>query len=96
MISRMILVGLVAVLGVSLPSRSESGGWLTSAHDWVMTQLAEWDTYTPEEDGCFIVTEEPDSLPQGATQAATRANTHSLVRVRLHPGRQRSRQGARR
>ncbi len=75
MISRMILVGLVAVLGVSLPSRSESGGWLTSAHDWVMTQLAEWDTYTPEEDGCFIVTEEPDPLPQGATQATAHANT---------------------
>jgi hypothetical protein len=79
MISRMILVGLVAVLGVSLPSRSESGGWLTSVHAWAIAQLAEWDTYTSGEDLGFIVTETPDSSPREATQAATCSNTTASV-----------------
>ena len=78
MLSRMILVGLVAVLGVSLPSRSESGGWLTSAHEWVIARLAEWDTYTPRED-VFIVGETLDSSTGKATQAETCTNTTTSV-----------------
>jgi hypothetical protein len=79
MISRMVLVGLVAVLGVSLPSRSEPGGWLTSAHDWVVAQLVEWDTYTPGEECCVTVTELPDLSPWGATLTQGRANTTASV-----------------
>ena len=79
MISRMILVGLVAVLGVSLPSRSESGDWLTSAHAWAIAQLAEWDAYTPGEELSLIVPEVPDSSPREAPQAATRPNTPASV-----------------
>jgi hypothetical protein len=79
MLSRMILVGLVAVLGVSLPSRSEPSGWLTSAHAWVIAQLAEWDTDAPGEDGCFLVVEALDSSPGEATQAETRTNTKASV-----------------
>ncbi len=96
MLSRMILVGLVAVLGVSLPSRSESVGWLTSAHAWVLTQLAEWDTDTPGEDGGFIVTEVLNTLPSVAARAATRTNTTASVVFETHPGRRQSRQPARR
>jgi hypothetical protein len=80
----MILVGLVAVLGVSLPSRSESGGWLSSAHNWVIAQLAEWDTYTPGEDRC-VVLEAPEPLPRGATRAAGRTNIPSPVTFRPIP-----------
>jgi hypothetical protein len=79
MLSRMILVGLVAVLGVSLPSRSDSGSWLTPAHDWVIAQLADWDTYTPGKDCGFIATEAPDPLPREATRAPERTNTTTSV-----------------
>jgi hypothetical protein len=79
MISRMILVGLVAVLGVSLPSRSEPTNWWTSARVWVTTQLAEWDADTPGEDFCLIVTEAPDSPPREAIRAAARTNTPASV-----------------
>ena len=85
MLSRMILVGLVAVLGVSLPSRSESVGWLTSAHAWVIAQLAEWDTDIPGEDLGLIVTEVPDPSPREATPAETRTNTKASVAFELIP-----------
>jgi hypothetical protein len=79
MISRMILVGLVAVLGVSFPSQSESGGWLTSAHDWVVAQLAEWDTYMPGDECCIVVTEVSESSPRVLTPAAGRTSTTASV-----------------
>src|SRR5581483_7823241 len=85
MISRMILVGLVAVLGVSLPSRSESDGWLSSAHDWVIAQLADWDTYTPGEDGCISMPEVSAPLPRNAARKAGGADVKAPAAFEVIP-----------
>ena len=42
MISRLVIVGLVAVLGVLVPSQSESDSWFGSVRVWMISQLAEW------------------------------------------------------
>ena len=73
MMSRLVLVGMVAVLGISLPSRSENGGWFASARMWMIAQLAEWDTYTPGEDEGFYVGGSPYSPGRGVESVATRA-----------------------
>jgi len=46
MISRLVLVSIVAVLGVSLPSRLDCEEWFTSVRTWAIAQLANWDTCT--------------------------------------------------
>jgi hypothetical protein len=49
MISRLVLVGMVAALGVTLPSWPECEGWCQSAQEWASARLADWDTWRPRE-----------------------------------------------
>lgn len=43
MISRFVLVGLVAALGISIPTRSELASCVTALHEWTATGLAALD-----------------------------------------------------
>lgn len=43
MISRLVLVGMVATLGISVPSWSELHRAMRAFHSWTASQLAEWD-----------------------------------------------------
>jgi hypothetical protein len=47
MILRLVLVGLVGALGVTLPSRMECEDWFESARVWASARLADWDTWRP-------------------------------------------------
>jgi hypothetical protein len=47
MMLRLALVGMVAALGVSIPSQPGSGSWFVSAEAWATSLLAEWDTWEP-------------------------------------------------
>jgi hypothetical protein len=44
---RLVLVGLVAALGISLPGQPGCEQWLESAQRWTMATVATWDTWTP-------------------------------------------------
>ena len=44
---RLVLVGIVAALGVSIPSQPSSESWFRSAEAWATSILAEWDTWEP-------------------------------------------------
>ena len=47
MMLRLVLVGMVAALGVTIPSRPDGRGWLGSAERWAKSVLADWDTWRP-------------------------------------------------
>jgi hypothetical protein len=49
MMLRLALVGIVAALGVTLPSQTDCDHWLLSSERWVSSVLADWDTWTPRE-----------------------------------------------
>ena len=59
MISRLVLVGMVAALGLSIPSWSEFERGFNSFRSWTTAQLAEWDTWRPREDDSITVPEVP-------------------------------------
>jgi hypothetical protein len=49
MMLRLVLVGIVAGLGVTIPSRPIGTGWLGSAERWANSVLADWDTWRPSD-----------------------------------------------
>ena len=56
MLVRLALVGMVAALGVTLPSQPECEQWFDSAQNWASAVLADWDTWKPREgdDDCLL------------------------------------------
>jgi hypothetical protein len=78
MFARLVLVGLVAALGVTLPSRLECDRWMSSAQNWACRVLADWDTWKPRESDAYCL---PD-------RQSTASNTGRPVRVvRIGAGR---------
>src|SRR5262249_8432535 len=77
MISRLVLVGVVAALGVALPSRSECEGWFTLVQGWGSALLADWDTAEARRDDAYCAAETPiaagsePSLGLGATRVVS-------------------------
>jgi hypothetical protein len=51
MFLRLVLVGMVATMGLTLPSRWGCEHWLNSAGSWASSSLAEWDTWSPNDVG---------------------------------------------
>ena len=49
MVSRRVLLGMVAVLGISIPSWPEMKYVVGSVRFWTVEQLADWDTWRPIE-----------------------------------------------
>jgi hypothetical protein len=49
MFLRLVLVGMVAAMGVTLPSRWGCQHWFDSAGVWASATLAEWDTWRPKD-----------------------------------------------
>jgi hypothetical protein len=79
MFARLVLVGLVAALGVTLPSRLECDRWMSSAQNWACRVLADWDTWKPRESDAYCLP--PD-------RQSTASNTGRFVRVeRIGAGR---------
>lgn len=58
---RLVLVGVVAGLGLSLPSGEQIRTWRVSAQNWVNTRLAAWDAEMPSDENAFILIEEPSA-----------------------------------
>ena len=53
MILRLVLVGMVGALGVSIPAQPGCEHWYGSAQAWATSLLAQWDTWEPacDDDG---------------------------------------------
>jgi hypothetical protein len=49
MMLRVVLVGVVAALGVTLPSQAHCDKWFDLAQDWASSVLADWDTWKPRD-----------------------------------------------
>src|SRR5262245_19091116 len=64
MISRLVLVGMVAALGISLPSWPECESGFTGAREWASAQLADWDTWRPREADSCRVADAPAPAPR--------------------------------
>ncbi len=74
MMLRLALVGMVAALGVSVPSQPGSGSWFVSAEAWATSLLAEWDTWEPSDgDGSGVL----------ATQGHIGCEECRLARLRI-------------
>ena len=58
MMLRLALVGMVAALGISIPSVPEPDRWLGSAEAWATSLLAEWDTWEPSDGDEWRVAEQ--------------------------------------
>ncbi|MFO0908530.1 MAG: hypothetical protein U0794_09235 [Isosphaeraceae bacterium] len=58
---RVLLVGLVAGLGLSLPTGRQIATWRDSANAWVTARLAAWDAQMPAGDDAFVFV--TDSAP---------------------------------
>jgi len=56
MLLRLALVGMVAALGVTLPSQPKCESWFGAARTWASAALADWDTWKPREgdDDCVL------------------------------------------
>lgn len=78
---RLILVGAVAGLGVSLPSAEQMTTWRGAGQRWVNTRLAAWDDQMPADDRAFVLADEPATVPADTRPAlasvpdVTRAET---------------------
>jgi hypothetical protein len=51
MMLRLVLVGMVAALGISIPSQPSCEHWYDSAQAWATSLVAEWDNWEPSDDG---------------------------------------------
>ncbi len=74
MMLRLVLVGAVAALGVSVPGEPSCEHWYDSAQAWATSLLAEWDTWT-------AVDESEPRLPMTANHMA--CEECRLARMRL-------------
>ncbi|SIO17687.1 hypothetical protein SAMN05444166_2837 [Singulisphaera sp. GP187] len=68
MVLRLILVGLVIGLGLSMPPRRDLDTLSRSAQHWVNDRLAEWDPQTTSDQGVYVLVDDPaeTSLPLSA------------------------------
>jgi hypothetical protein len=88
---RLVLVGVVAGLGLTLPSGARLAAWRDSAQSWVNARLADWDASMPAgEDAFVVVTDSPlpsSDTPSGppTIAAADRAGTSALTPVSEQP-----------
>jgi hypothetical protein len=48
MMLRLVLVGIVAALGVTIPGGTNRSGWLVSAGRWANSVVVDWDTPRPD------------------------------------------------
>src|SRR5262245_29369184 len=76
---RLVLVGMVAALGVSIPSQPSSENWFDSAEAWATSLLAQWDSWEPAEDDGAIPAGKRDHLScEECRLARLRLTTNAL------------------
>ena len=79
---RLILVGVVAGLGLTLPTGPQITSWKGSTQSWVSARLADWDARMPADEKAFIyvadatpvLEDQPDTKPIDDPARATIAS----------------------
>ncbi len=79
MFSRLVLVGMVAALGITVPTRLEILGWIKAAHSWTASRLADWDSARPSDDGVIVAPVLPWTPIERKPDAVTPLPTGILV-----------------
>ena len=78
---RLILVGAVAGLGLSLPSASRLQSWGDSTRIWAHARFAAWDAQMPADASAFVLVAEPSVPPtDSAAQIEIKRGAYSLRR----------------
>ncbi len=78
MVSRRILVGLVAALGLSVLGWQKIENGFCAFHFWMIARLAEWDSWRPGEKDGVLVSQWPDSSPFEVSEAAPRVDRSTV------------------
>jgi hypothetical protein len=79
MFSRLVLVGMVAALGITVPTRLEILGWIKAAHSWTASRLSDWDSARPSDDGVIVAPVLPWTPIERKPDAVTPLPTGILV-----------------
>jgi hypothetical protein len=92
MISRLVLVGMVAALGLSIPNWPEFERGFNAFRSWTTAHLAEWDSWQPNEDDAITVPEvlapsRPETGPVVTSRVTMREQPPALARNFEHPER---------
>jgi hypothetical protein len=66
---RMVLVGVVAGLGLTLPTGRQFTSWKDSAQSWASARLAAWDAQMPADENAFVLVVEPASIAADSVSA---------------------------
>jgi hypothetical protein len=66
---RLILVGMVAGLGLTLPTWTQLSVWRESAQAWVNRRLAEWDARMPADENAFVYV--ADTIERSTVEPST-------------------------
>jgi hypothetical protein len=75
---RLVLVGVVASLGLSLPSGETLEAWTRSSQAWINARLAEWESRRTVDEGAFVfVAKGDDPAPRTCPVADLAAEDHS-------------------
>jgi hypothetical protein len=85
---RLVLVGIVAALGVTLPNEPECEIWFGAAENWAISVLADWDTWRPNQAGDDSQRRQPsihDCVQCRLARASLDANPHGTS-VKLDDG----------
>lgn len=72
---RLILVGVVAGLGLTLPTGKQFEAWKVSAQTWMNARLAEWDEPMPADESAFVLIAEPTATAADASQPPLASET---------------------
>ena len=63
MMTRLVLVGMVAALGISVPTTPDIQGWMNAVHSWTAHQLANWDTSAHQQANAITLPPPVDFVP---------------------------------
>lgn len=73
---RMILVGVVACLGLTMPTGEQIESCKVSAQTWMNARIAEWDAPLPADENAFVLVAEPTATD--ADEATPASGTPAL------------------
>jgi hypothetical protein len=68
---RLVLVGMVAILGIDLPSRRDLQDWTQAGHSWLCIELDEWNAWVPGGEALFVAAPPPRSPSTEVDPAGT-------------------------
>lgn len=76
---RLVLVGVVASLGLTLPSREALDAWTRSGQAWMNARLAEWESRRPVDENAFVYVADAVEPTNPVRVASNAADSNDLT-----------------